>query len=176
MWTAPPRCDLGANFFNGSFNQQTAHRHRHPRSRNDGGNTFTSARVVNIFLQRPDINLAAAITALQGKRMLEMLAEPNLLAISGQQASFLAGGEFPFPMVQPSAGGGIDQHHVARIRHPAEFPAERHAARHHPAEGRAGSQLARLHQCGDRSGLHDSRPLARAACRPKSNWRAARAS
>jgi pilus assembly protein CpaC len=40
---------------------------------------------------------------LQNQRVLEMLAEPNLLAISGQQASFLAGGEFPFPMLQ---GGG----------------------------------------------------------------------
>ena len=59
---------------------------------------------VNILLLRPDINLAAAITALQSKRLLEMLAEPNLLAISGKQASFLAGGEFPFPMVQPGVG------------------------------------------------------------------------
>ena len=32
-----------------------------------------------------------------------MLAEPNVLAINGKQASFLAGGEFPFPMVQPAA-------------------------------------------------------------------------
>jgi pilus assembly protein CpaC len=56
-------------------------------------------------LARRDINVAAAITALEGQRLLEMLAEPNLLAISGQQASFLAGGEFPFPVVQPSTAG-----------------------------------------------------------------------
>jgi pilus assembly protein CpaC len=45
------------------------------------------------------------IQALQSKRVLELLAEPNLLAISGEQASFLAGGEFPFPIVQPGTNG-----------------------------------------------------------------------
>jgi pilus assembly protein CpaC len=95
---------LGANFFNNSFNQQTQLGTGNILS-NDNGGTFSIGSAINIFLQRPDINLAAAITALQSKRVLEMLAEPNLLAISGQQASFLAGGEFPFPVVQPSAGG-----------------------------------------------------------------------
>jgi pilus assembly protein CpaC len=95
---------LGANFFNGSFNQQTQLGTGAILTQ-DGGKSFSLSSAVNIFLQRPDINLAAAITALQTKRVLEMLAEPNLLAISGQQASFLAGGEFPFPVVQPSAGG-----------------------------------------------------------------------
>lgn len=94
---------LGANFFNGSFNQQT-HVGTGGGITNDAGKSFNLGSAVNIFLQRPDINLAAAITALQSKRALEVLAEPNLLAISGQQASFLAGGEFPFPMVQPSSG------------------------------------------------------------------------
>ena len=37
--------------------------------------------------------------------MLETLAEPNLLAINGKEASFLSGGEFPFPMIQPGLGG-----------------------------------------------------------------------
>jgi pilus assembly protein CpaC len=86
---------LGVNFVNNSFNQHT--------EVGTGGGVVGSA--VNILLQRPDINLTAAITALQSKRVLEMLAEPNLLTISGQQASFLAGGEFPFPVVQPGNGG-----------------------------------------------------------------------
>jgi pilus assembly protein CpaC len=38
--------------------------------------------------------------------MLEMLAEPNVLAINGKEASFVAGGEFPFPMVQGGASVG----------------------------------------------------------------------
>ena len=36
---------------------------------------------------------------------MQILAEPNLVAVNGKEASFLAGGEFPFPVVQPSAGG-----------------------------------------------------------------------
>jgi pilus assembly protein CpaC len=95
---------LGASFFSGAFNQQT-HLGTGAPITTDAGKTFNLGNAVNIFLQRPDINLAAAITALQSHRALEMLAEPNLLAISGQQASFLAGGEFPFPIVQPSSGG-----------------------------------------------------------------------
>jgi len=93
---------LGANFFSSAFNQRTSLGTGSLLS--DGSGTLSVGSAVNILLQRPDINLAAAITALQSKRMLEMLAEPNLLAISGQQASFLAGGEFPFPIVQPSTG------------------------------------------------------------------------
>jgi len=94
---------LGVNFFTGGFNQQSQIGTGSGITQ-DGGKTFNLGSAVNIFLQRNDINLAAAIQALQAKNLLEMLAEPNLLAISGQQASFLAGGEFPFPMVQPSAG------------------------------------------------------------------------
>ena len=33
------------------------------------------------------------------------MAEPNLLTASGKEASFLAGGEFPFPVIQSAAGG-----------------------------------------------------------------------
>src|ERR1051326_2298196 len=96
--------DLGMNLANGSFNQHTA---VGPGSviSTDGAHSFSIGQAGNLFLFRRDINLVAAIQALQGKRMLELLAEPNLLAISGQQASFLAGGEFPFPMVQPGQGG-----------------------------------------------------------------------
>jgi pilus assembly protein CpaC len=60
--------------------------------------------LLNIFLFRPDINLGATIRALQQKSILEILAEPNLMAANGQKASFLAGGEFPFPLVQPGQG------------------------------------------------------------------------
>jgi pilus assembly protein CpaC len=62
-------------------------------------------QAVNILLFRNDINLAAELQALQTKHVLELLAEPNVLAISGEQASFLAGGEFPFPVIQPGTGG-----------------------------------------------------------------------
>src|SRR5207249_4793223 len=69
---------------------------------------FTSEQtinnVLNIFLFRPDIHFGAVIEALQQKSVLQILAEPNLMAVNGQKATFLAGGEFPFPIVQPSQG------------------------------------------------------------------------
>jgi pilus assembly protein CpaC len=66
--------------------------------------SFRFTDLLNIFLFRPDINLGVTIKALQQKSVLEILAEPNLMAANGQKASFLAGGEFPFPIVQPGAG------------------------------------------------------------------------
>lgn len=59
---------------------------------------------LNLFLFRKDINLGAVIQALQQKNLLQILAEPNLIAVNGKEASFLAGGEFPFPIVQPGQG------------------------------------------------------------------------
>ncbi len=59
----------------------------------------------NIFLWRPDQNIAANIQALQSRGLTQILAEPNLLTMDGKPASFLAGGEIPIPVVQSSAGG-----------------------------------------------------------------------
>lgn len=66
--------------------------------------TVTINDVLNVFFFRPDINLGAALKALQTNNLLQILAEPNLIAVNGKEASFLAGGEFPFPIVQPGAG------------------------------------------------------------------------
>lgn len=67
---------------------------------------FSLSDLLNIFLYRPDINLAATIKALQEKDVLQILAEPNLLTASGKEASFLAGGEFPYPVLQGISAGG----------------------------------------------------------------------
>lgn len=61
--------------------------------------------LLNIFLFRPDLNLGATIRLLQNKNVLQVLAEPNLMSMNGEPAKFLAGGEFPFPVVQASASG-----------------------------------------------------------------------
>ncbi len=69
---------------------------------------FTSTETINdllnVFLFRPDIHLGAVIRALQQRNLLQILAEPNLIAVNGKESSFLAGGEFPFPIVQPGQG------------------------------------------------------------------------
>lgn len=59
---------------------------------------------LNLFLFRTDINLGVAVQALEQKSLLQILAEPNLIAVNGKEASFLAGGQFPFPIVQPGQG------------------------------------------------------------------------
>ena len=73
-----------------------------------GGSTTVPANtinnVLNLFVFRPDINFGAVIEALETKNLLQILAEPNLIAVNGKEASFLAGGQFPFPIVQPGAG------------------------------------------------------------------------
>ena len=69
-----------------------------------GGLDFRLSDLLNIFVLNSDINLGATIRALQQKNLLQILAEPNLLTQTGKEASFLAGGEFPFPVVQ----GGTD--------------------------------------------------------------------
>lgn len=46
------------------------------------------------------------LDALEQKGVVKTLAEPNLIALSGDTASFLAGGEFPIPVAQNTSGGG----------------------------------------------------------------------
>jgi pilus assembly protein CpaC len=69
------------------------------------GNQFLVSNLLNLAIFRPDINLAVFIQALQENNLLEILAEPNLLTESGKEASFLAGGQFPYPVLQ-SVGSG----------------------------------------------------------------------
>ena len=66
----------------------------------------TLSDALNVFLFRPDLNLGATIKLLESRGLLEVLAEPNVLAQNGKEASFVAGGEFPYPVVQGSSGGG----------------------------------------------------------------------
>ena len=58
---------------------------------------------LNLFAFRPDLNLAVVIKALNTNNVLQILAEPNLVTTNGKEASFLAGGDFPVPVLQ---GGG----------------------------------------------------------------------
>jgi pilus assembly protein CpaC len=108
---------LGANFFStgagnfigttgtgqyGGFGTQQIT--QTPGQSGSGTATQTVGNVLNLFLFRPDIHFGAVIEALQNKNLLQILAEPNLIAVNGKKASFLAGGQFPFPIVQPGAG------------------------------------------------------------------------
>ena len=66
--------------------------------------TETLSDLLNIFIFRPDLNLGATIRDLQQRNVLEILAEPDLLAANGETARFLAGGELPYPVISGVAG------------------------------------------------------------------------
>jgi len=90
-----------------STNQYTPPSLQSIRGPNPNGSSvppvFTITDALNIFAFRPDLNLGAVIRALQSQDILQILAEPNLTTLNGKEASFLAGGEFPVPILQ---GGG----------------------------------------------------------------------
>ena len=68
------------------------------------GNSTTFADFLNLFVMNTKYNIGVVIKALQAKGYFQSLAEPNLIAYNGQKASFLAGGEFPVPVVQGGTG------------------------------------------------------------------------
>ncbi len=102
--------DLGLDLASSAFHQATAIGADAPMSQT-GSPPFLLNQAINLFLFRRDLNLAAALKALETKRQLEMLAEPNLLVINNTPAHFVSGGEFPFPVVQP--GGGANAISIA---------------------------------------------------------------
>jgi len=82
------------------------------KSSSDFGSDVTSASgkfsfsdFLNLFFFSEKYDLGVVIKALQQKGLFQSLAEPNLVAESGKEASFLAGGEFPIPVAQAGANG-----------------------------------------------------------------------
>ena len=65
----------------------------------------TIANPLNFSIYSSKLNIGATLQDLQSMQLAQILAEPNITAISGQKAAFLAGGEFPFPVVQSSSTG-----------------------------------------------------------------------
>jgi pilus assembly protein CpaC len=81
------------------------------KASNDFGAQVTSASgeitfgdFLNLFLFSQKYDLGVLIRALRSKGLFQSLAEPNLIAYNGQEASFLAGGEIPIPVVSGAAG------------------------------------------------------------------------
>src|SRR5215510_2630120 len=75
-----------------------------------GAATAIMNPALNVMLFNRSLNTLAMLKVLRTEGAFRELAEPNLIAMSGQQASFLAGGEFPVPVLQNfggSNGGGI---------------------------------------------------------------------
>ena len=73
-----------------------------------GGNsdaTATLTNLLNLFIFRPDLNIGATLQALETKGILQVLAEPNILTTNGKQGTLLAGGQYPYPVVQGTGTG-----------------------------------------------------------------------
>jgi pilus assembly protein CpaC len=71
-----------------------------------GGQTVNFSDLLNLFAFRPDLNIGATIKALQERNLLQILAEPNLICLEGKDATFLAGGQFPYPTITTTPTGG----------------------------------------------------------------------
>ena len=69
------------------------------------GSITDSFGIVQKSFSLGGLNILAALDSLEDKGLAKTLAEPTLVALSGEKASFLAGGEFPIPVVQ--GGGGV---------------------------------------------------------------------
>ena len=75
-------------------------------SLNTGSGVPTDAfGIASLVLNFGNFDLSAILDALETKGLVRTLAEPNLIALSGDTASFLAGGEFPIPVAQDSSIG-----------------------------------------------------------------------
>lgn len=100
--------ELGASFFTGLGGYKdyvargTTQQFPAPDFDADKGLVFSD--FLNLFVFDLKNQLGLAIKALQSKGMFQSLAEPNLVAETGKEASFLAGGEFPIPVAQAGSG------------------------------------------------------------------------
>ncbi len=99
--------ELGASFFADGFKSDWSGRVAPPAVPSpdfdrDKGLVFSD--FLNLFVFNSKEGLGGVVRALSNKGLFQSLAEPNLIATDGKEASFLAGGEYPYPVVQSSNG------------------------------------------------------------------------
>jgi pilus assembly protein CpaC len=102
--------EFGINFFSLGKNSgaATTGQFSAPSYQNQSGtNTAVISDFLNLFYFNFDHGLGTTIRDLQTKGILQILAEPNLTTIHGRTARFLAGGQFPYPIVQPGGAGTV---------------------------------------------------------------------
>ena len=97
--------ELGASFIangykNDWFGRTTTQQFAAPDFDSDKAGGLTFSDFLNVFLFNTKHGVGAVVKALQSKGLFQSLAEPNLIALNGKEASFLAGGEYPYPVVQ----------------------------------------------------------------------------
>jgi pilus assembly protein CpaC len=99
---------FGVNFLSGGKNSSSISTQQFTSFGSPIPGSAPSAQAVtdplNLFLYNSDLNIGLAIADLEQRQILQILAEPTITALSGEQGSFLSGGEFPFPVVQGGTG------------------------------------------------------------------------
>jgi pilus assembly protein CpaC len=105
--------EFGLNFFGGPKNPSGVTTGQFPvttsvtgssaSSGTPGSTTLSISDPLNLFLFNNNLSVGVTIQALESRQIVQILAEPTITTMSGQKASFLSGGEFPFPVIQ---GGG----------------------------------------------------------------------
>jgi hypothetical protein len=98
--------ELGATFFANGYKSEWFGRSAPPGVPSpdfDSERGLVFSDFLNLFVFNSKEGLGGAIRALQNKGLFQSLAEPNLIATNGKEASFLAGGEYPYPVVQSGA-------------------------------------------------------------------------
>ncbi|KAA1011492.1 type II and III secretion system protein family protein [Paraburkholderia panacisoli] len=102
------------NFYGGIFSGRPIYNLSQPIVGPNGQTTFPvnlpSNNAFSLFGQfkTNNVNIQALVDALNQEGLLTVLAEPNLVAMSGQTASFLAGGEFPIPVSQTNGAISVE--------------------------------------------------------------------
>jgi pilus assembly protein CpaC len=84
----------------------TLNPHRLDENPKDWFGETVSDGLVHLFLSNPSADFEAIIRVLKARGEFRSLAEPNLMALPGEEASFLAGGEFPYPVIQSGQSSG----------------------------------------------------------------------
>src|SRR5688500_9814987 len=100
--------ELGASLFANNarskwFGRTTTGQFPSPEWDEQGRLVFSD--FLNLFVLNTKDGLGAVVRALSNKGLFQSLAEPNLIASNGKEASFLAGGEYPYPIATPSGSG-----------------------------------------------------------------------
>ena len=154
--------ELGVSFFtgmagsNGWLGRTTTQQFPSPDLNQPDKSLFDQGNVVssfgNIFAFSRGENIGAIIQALETEGVFQSLAEPNLITQNGKEATFLAGGEYPYPVLQGSGVNSavtiIFKEFGVRLRFTPTI-----RRRSDPAPGRAGGERARLQQRHHASGV-----------------------
>ncbi|WP_348269133.1 type II and III secretion system protein family protein [Edaphobacter paludis] len=101
-----------SNFTTGQFPAVTTNQNQSSSSSSSSSSAGSTAASLlalsdplNLLFYNSSLNVGAVVKDLENKQILQILAEPTITTVSGQKASFLSGGEFPFPVIQGGTGG-----------------------------------------------------------------------